>query len=75
MKGEAGEILLESFEAERKAIALANTELSVSNWNEAMKVPRALGLDPAAANVLHNAVTSRPASMLPSGELMATNAS
>lgn len=70
IKGEAGESLLESFQAERKAIAVANTELSVSNWKEALKVPRALGLDPAAANVLHSAVTSRPASMLPSGELI-----
>ncbi|CAL8460671.1 g201 [Coccomyxa elongata] len=67
IKRETGEDLLESFEAERKAIAVANTELSVSNWKEALKVPRALGLDPAAANVLHSAVTSRPASMLPSG--------
>lgn len=63
----AGASLLESYEAERRAIALANTELSVSNWKEALKVPQALGLDPAAANVLQSIVTSRPASMLSSG--------
>ncbi len=67
---EAGEDLLESFAAERRAIAVANTDLSVSNWKEALKVPRALGLDPAAANVLHSAVTSKPASMLPPGKLI-----
>ena len=63
----AGEMLLDSYEAERRAVAVANTELSVSNWKEALKVPQALGLDPAAANVLHSVVTSRPASMLSSG--------
>ncbi|EIE25479.1 hypothetical protein COCSUDRAFT_1587, partial [Coccomyxa subellipsoidea C-169] len=63
----AGGILLDSYEAERRAVAVANTELSVSNWKEALKVPQALGLDPAAANVLHSVITSRPASMLSSG--------
>lgn len=67
IKGEAGHDLLDTYEAERRAIAIANTELSVSNWKEALKVPQALGLDPAAANALQRAVTSRPASILPSG--------
>ena len=33
----------------------ANTKLSVANFEEAMRVPKALGLDPAAANLLASA--------------------
>lgn len=49
-------------------MALANTALSVSNWQQALKVPAALGLDPRAAKLLQAAVASRPASLLPPGE-------
>lgn len=41
--------LLDGYESERRHVALRNTALSVSNWNEALRVPRALGLDPRAA--------------------------
>ena len=67
IQGSARGALLESYQAERRAIALANTALSVANWEEALKVPRALGLNPAAAQLLHSAVSSRAASLLPSG--------
>ena len=33
----------------------ANTKLSVTNFEEAMRVPKALGLDPAAAELLASA--------------------
>lgn len=65
--GQAGSGLLDSYNAERRAVAIANTNLSVANWREALKVPQALGLDPAAADMLHRAVTSTPASFLPAG--------
>ena len=48
-------------------MALANTTLSVANFRDAVRVPAALGLDPRAANLLHAAVTSWPASLLPPG--------
>ena len=67
IQGSAREALLDSYGAERRAIALANTALSVANWEEALRVPRALGLDPAAARLLHRAVSSSAASLLPSG--------
>jgi len=65
--GRAGPGLLATYEAERRPVALANTALSVANFRDAVRVPAALGLDPRAANLLHAAVTSWPASLLPSG--------
>ena len=65
--GRAGRGLLATYEAERRPIALANTALSVANFRDAVRVPAALGLDPRAANLLHAAVTSWPASLLPPG--------
>ena len=44
--------LLASYGAERGPVARANSALSVSNWNEAVRVPAALGLDPRAAALL-----------------------
>ena len=44
----------------------ANTELSVANFGEAMRVPKALGLDPAAADLLASA-SSAAFSFLPGG--------
>ena len=60
--------LLESYQAERKPVAQANTDLSVANWHEAVKVPKALGLDPRAANLLNAVVGSGPMSLLPEGK-------
>ncbi len=67
LQGRAHPGLLGSYELERRAVALANTALSVSNWEQALRVPKALGLDPQAADLLQAAVQSRPASLLPQG--------
>ncbi|KAK9675449.1 hypothetical protein RND81_11G007900 [Saponaria officinalis] len=42
--------LLNTYESERKPIAIFNTALSVENFKAAMEVPAALGLDPTIAN-------------------------
>ena len=67
LKGQASAELLDSYQAERRPVALANSALSVANWQDAMTVPRALGLDPAAASALQAVVASRPAQLLPQG--------
>eukprot|EP00798_Chlamydomonas_sp_ICE-L_P022737 gene22737-29902_t len=57
-------VMLSSFSSpimrrgERRPIAQANTALSVSNWNEAVKVPSALGLNPKAADLLNTIATT-----------------
>jgi 2-polyprenyl-6-methoxyphenol hydroxylase-like FAD-dependent oxidoreductase len=58
LQGAAGEGLLRSYQAERRPVAEANTALSVANWNEAVKVPSALGLDPRAATLLNQLVNT-----------------
>ena len=67
LKGTASSKLLDSYQAERKPVAQANTYLSVANWHEAIKVPKVLGLDPRAANLLNAVVGSGPMSLLPAG--------
>ncbi len=39
-------------QAERRPVAQANCALSVRNWEEAVGVPSALGLNPKAASAL-----------------------
>lgn len=68
VQGQASEDLLKSYGAERRPIAQANADLSVANFQDAIRIPQALGLDPRAANFLHSAVSSLPASLFPSGE-------
>ena len=68
LKGTASPQLLDSYQAERRPVAQANTDLSVANWHEAVKVPKVLGLDPRAANLLNAVVGSGPMSLLPSGD-------
>jgi len=46
-------------------VAKANTALSVVNFNAALAVPAALGLDPSAARIVHGAVNSRFGMLLP----------
>lgn len=65
--GQAGPQLLGSYEAERRPVAQANTQLSVRNWEEATEVPRALGLDPSAASALQAIAGSPITAQLPSG--------
>ena len=67
-KGTASPQLLDSYQAERHPVAQANTDLSVANWHEAVRVPRVLGLDPRAANLLNAVVGSKPMALLPSGK-------
>mmetsp|Transcript_35257 Transcript_35257/g.83598 ORF Transcript_35257/g.83598 Transcript_35257/m.83598 type:complete len:588 (+) Transcript_35257:1131-2894(+) len=64
--GAASEELLETYGGERRPVAEANTLLSVSNYEDALRVPRALGLDPRAAN-LASAVISPLRSVVPRG--------
>ena len=68
INGTAAPQLLDSYHAERRPVAQANTNLSVANWHEAVKVPKVLGLDPRAANLLNALVNSGPMSLLPSGD-------
>ena len=72
--GQAGPQLLGSYGAERRPVALANTRLSVRNWQEATAVPRALGLDPSAASALQALAGSPITAQLPSGAECAGNA-
>ena len=71
LKGQAGPQLLASYQAERQPVARANSALSMANWHDAMAVPRALGLDPAAAGALQRVAASGPVSLLPRGMLAA----
>ncbi|XP_054787956.1 uncharacterized protein LOC129293864 isoform X2 [Prosopis cineraria] len=50
IKGTAPSSLLNTYETERRPIAIFNTELSLKNYKAAMAVPSALGLDPTVAN-------------------------
>ncbi|KAK9675452.1 hypothetical protein RND81_11G007900 [Saponaria officinalis] len=59
--------LLNTYESERKPIAIFNTALSVENFKAAMEVPAALGLDPTIANSVHRIITDGLGSILPSG--------
>lgn len=56
--------LLATYQPERHPVAQANAVLSVTNWQEAIRVPSALGLDPAAASLVNRVVSSAP---LPAG--------
>ncbi|CAO2829426.1 unnamed protein product [Amaranthus hypochondriacus] len=58
--------LLNTYETERKPIALSNTALSVQNFKAAMEVPAALGLDPTVANSVHRVINDGLGSILPS---------
>ncbi len=67
IKGRADGKLLQSYGAERRPIAQANADLSVANFQDAIKIPQALGLDPRAANFLHSTISSIPAALVPAG--------
>ncbi|XP_075656926.1 uncharacterized protein LOC142627034 isoform X1 [Castanea sativa] len=67
VKGIAPSSILETYETERKPIAIFNTALSVKNFRAAMSVPAALGLDPTIANSVHQVINSGVGSVLPSG--------
>ncbi|KAA0056408.1 putative polyketide hydroxylase [Cucumis melo var. makuwa] len=58
--------ILNTYEMERRPIALFNTALSVKNFKAAMEVPAALGLDPKIANSVHRVVNNGLGSILSS---------
>jgi 2-polyprenyl-6-methoxyphenol hydroxylase-like FAD-dependent oxidoreductase len=57
--------LLQTYESERRPVALRNTALSVENFEAVLKIPTALGLPPIAANALRDVVSGLP-SVIPS---------
>lgn len=58
--------ILNTYEMERRPIALFNTALSIKNFKAAMEVPAALGLDPKIANSVHRVVNHGLGSILSS---------
>eukprot|EP00850_Spirogloea_muscicola_P013479 SM000091S24637 [mRNA] locus=s91:399278:402669:- [translate_table: standard] len=64
-QGLAPEALLDTYDAERRPVASTNASLSVANYEAALAVPRALGLDPAAAALLHSTLMHGPLRYLP----------
>ncbi|KAK2636716.1 hypothetical protein Ddye_031508 [Dipteronia dyeriana] len=66
VKGLAPPSILQTYETERKQIAIFNTALSVQNFKAAMAVPSALGLDPTVANSVHQIMNKAVGPILPS---------
>ncbi|KAK9072259.1 hypothetical protein SSX86_008692 [Deinandra increscens subsp. villosa] len=66
IKGIAPISILSTYEMERKPIALFNTDLSIQNFQAAMAVPAALGIDPATANSVHQIINNTVGTILPS---------
>ncbi|CAL5395988.1 unnamed protein product [Camellia sinensis] len=67
VKGISPYSILQTYEMERRPIALFNTALSVQNFRAAMAVPAALGLDPTIANSVHRVINRGVGSLLPYG--------
>lgn len=67
VNGIAPTTLLNTYETERRPIAIFNTALSIQNFRAAMEVPAALGLDPTVANSVHRVINDGAGSVLPSG--------
>ncbi|GLT86616.1 hypothetical protein SLE2022_047460 [Rubroshorea leprosula] len=67
LKGIAPSSILNTYETERRPIALFNTALSIQNFKAAMAVPATLGLDPTIANSVHQVIDKGVGSILPSG--------
>ncbi|CAN8291249.1 unnamed protein product [Cochlearia groenlandica] len=65
VQGSAKPSILDTYETERRPIALFNTSLSIQNFKAAMSVPSALGLDPIVANSVHRFINKTVGSILP----------
>ncbi|KAJ4798841.1 3-(3-hydroxy-phenyl)propionate/3-hydroxycinnamic acid hydroxylase [Rhynchospora pubera] len=65
LKEVASSSVLQTYESERRPIAISNTNLSVENFKAAMSVPSALGLDPTVANSVHRAINTGLGSIIP----------
>ncbi|KAF0919747.1 hypothetical protein E2562_031083 [Oryza meyeriana var. granulata] len=57
--------ILQTYESERRPVAIFNTELSVENFKAAMSIPATLGLDPTVANSVHQVINSSLGSVIP----------
>lgn len=67
IRGISPSSILQTYEIERRPIAMFNTALSIQNFRAAMEVPAALGLDPKVANSVHEVVNYGLGWILPSG--------
>lgn len=67
VRGIAPFSLLNTYDMERRPIAVFNTRLSLENFKAAMSVPATLGLSPTIANTVHQLVINGIGSILPSG--------
>lgn len=56
--GFAGNKILATYEKDRRPIAIANMNLSVDNFYEALRIPRSLGLDFLTANAVRDLLES-----------------
>jgi 2-polyprenyl-6-methoxyphenol hydroxylase-like FAD-dependent oxidoreductase len=54
----APELVTKTYEMERRPVALANMQLSVDNFYEALNIPRTLGLDFLTANAVSDLLSS-----------------
>jgi 2-polyprenyl-6-methoxyphenol hydroxylase-like FAD-dependent oxidoreductase len=62
--GRNAECLLNSYDAERRPIAIANMNLSVDNFHEALEVARVIGLDFSTAQSVNSLLSSGPMASL-----------
>jgi len=65
LNGRAGEKILDTFEAERKPVAVQNSENSLVNYHRILDVPEAFGLDRDALRDLARVRRSRPFRWIP----------
>ena len=55
------ETLAASYDAERRPVAVANARVSVGNFFRVLEIPKAIGLEPTAADALHAAAAATEA--------------
>ncbi|CAL4946099.1 unnamed protein product [Urochloa decumbens] len=65
LTGVASPSIVQTYESERRPVAIFNTELSVENFKAAMSIPATLGLDPIVANSVHQVINSSLGSIIP----------
>ncbi|KAF8755819.1 hypothetical protein HU200_011291 [Digitaria exilis] len=65
LNGVAPPSIMQTYESERRPVAIFNTELSVENFKAAMSIPATLGLDPTLANSVHQVINKSLGSIVP----------
>nr|TKW36459.1 hypothetical protein SEVIR_2G441400v2 [Setaria viridis] len=65
LTGVASPSIVQTYESERRPVAIFNTELSVENFKAAMSIPATLGLDPTVANSVHQVINRSLGSIIP----------